>query len=302
MRTANDHPYVIKFYQVYDADKMVHLVLELLEGGELFERIKHKRSYSEREAVEIMKNILEALKYFHALGIVHRDLKPENLILKSKEDDYDVKIADFGLASFVEEGKKLSLPCGSPGYVAPEVLDDRGPGYDTQADVFSVGVILYVLLTGRPAFPGTNYRDIISKNKRGEVEYQQRYWSRISETGKDLVQKLLKKNPDERLSAENALKHPWFTGEEVRDEALDLKLDEVIQADTNDQARTGISSNAVTPSTTQGPEDGKDAQEVDIKLLTATPVMAGRGLRNAPASPSPSMGTPQNLMKTPVLT
>jgi serine/threonine protein kinase len=131
--------------------------LELLEGGELFERIKNKGLYNEKDAVNVMRKILEALAYIHSIGIIHRDLKPENLILKNKDDDYEVKIADFGLASFIKPGEKLHLPCGSPGYVGPEVLNEKGEGYDTQADVFSIGVILYVLLTGRPAFPGTNY-------------------------------------------------------------------------------------------------------------------------------------------------
>lgn len=126
-----DHPGIIWLYDIYEEEKLVHLVLELLQGGELFERIKAKGMYSEKDAMLIMKNILEALAYIHSKGIVHWDLKPENLILKSKDNDYDVKIADFGLASFVKEGERLTLPCGSPGYVGPEVLDDKSGGYGT---------------------------------------------------------------------------------------------------------------------------------------------------------------------------
>lgn len=164
-----EHQGVIRLYEIYEEETIVHLVLELLEGGELFERIKQKGTYSEKDAMMIMKNILEAISYVHSKGIIHRDLKPENLILKSKDNDYDVKIADFGLASFIKDGEKLNLPCGSPGYVGPEVLDTSFGGYDTKADIFSIGVILYVLLTGWPAFPGANVNDIITKNKIADV-------------------------------------------------------------------------------------------------------------------------------------
>lgn len=119
-----DHPNIIKLYEVYEDDKFVHLVLELLEGGELFHRIKKKSKYAEADAITIMRNILSALSYCHEIGIVHRDLKPENLILASKDDDYNVKIADFGLAAFVKPGEKLKYPCGSPGYIAYEVLQN----------------------------------------------------------------------------------------------------------------------------------------------------------------------------------
>ena len=138
-----DHSHIIKLYEVYEDIKHVHLVMELLEGGELFCRIKNKGSYTESDAIKVMKNILEALAYLHDKRIVHRDLKPENLILASNEDDYNVKIADFGLATFIKEGEKLQLPWGSPGYVAYELLQDPSPGYDWKADIFSVGVIMY---------------------------------------------------------------------------------------------------------------------------------------------------------------
>jgi len=152
-----------------------------------------------------MRNMLEALKFVHENGVVHRDLKPENLILSSKDNDYDLRIADFGLASFIKEGELLKLRCGSPGYVAPELLDESG--YGTKADVFSAGVILYVLLTGRPAFRGYNINEILIKNKNCDVEYPAKYWEKISEKAKDLVKKMLCKNPDERISAAEALEH-----------------------------------------------------------------------------------------------
>ena len=133
-----------------------------------------------------MKNMLEALKYMHFHKVVHRDLKPENLILASRQNDYDLRIADFGLAYFMpDNGDLLKLRCGSPGYVAPELLEDVG--YDEKADIFSAGVILYVLLSGRPAFRGYNINEILTKNKKGDVEYPAKFWDKISDKAKDLV-------------------------------------------------------------------------------------------------------------------
>mgnify|MGYP002630674896 CR=1 FL=1 len=109
---------------------------------------------------------------------MHRDLKPENLILASKSNDYDLRIADFGLASFVKKDEQLKLRCGSPGYVAPEILEDIG--YNESSDIFSAGVILYVLLTGRPVFRGFNLNEILLKNKRCNIEFPAKYWCKIS--------------------------------------------------------------------------------------------------------------------------
>lgn len=130
---------------MYESDKYIHLVFEYLEGGELFERIKSRGLYQEKDAINVMRNLLSALDYLHQNNIVHRDLKPENLILAEKDNDYNLKIADFGLASFInkEKGELLFLRCGSPGYVAPELLEDKG--YYQKADIFSAGVILYVM-------------------------------------------------------------------------------------------------------------------------------------------------------------
>ena len=128
LRTIN-HENVIQLYESYETTKYIHLLLPYLEGGELFEKIKSKGLYRESDARPVMHNFISALKYLHNLNIVHRDLKPENLILASKDNDWDLKIADFGLATIISDPtKKLTLRCGSPGYVAPELL--REQGYD----------------------------------------------------------------------------------------------------------------------------------------------------------------------------
>lgn len=164
-----DHPNVIKLYEVFETDNHINLVLELLRGGELFDKVVDKGFYTEKDAAGLMKKLLGALDYMHTKGIMHRDLKPENLILANTEDDVEVKIADFGLATYVDIDEQLFRRCGTPGYVAPEILADQP--YDHKVDIFSAGVILYILLSGASPFYGDSYNEILLKNKKCEVSY-----------------------------------------------------------------------------------------------------------------------------------
>lgn len=259
--------------------------MEVLEGGELFNRIRNKGLYTEADAIKVMRNILEALAYLHSKGIVHRDLKPENLILANAENDENVKIADFGLATFVKPGQKLDLPCGSPGYVAYELLQDPSPGYDTKADIYSVGVILYILLTGRPAFHGADYKQILAKNKQGEPPYPKRFWHKISEHGQQLVKCMIENDQDKRLTAQAALAHEWFQDEEaVKDEVLSDVADGFKEFQEK-EIDTKIAGS-----------------DVSNPLLTVTPVMAGRKLKDTCESPwNPSGFTPKLNDATPML-
>ena len=139
-----DNDNIIKLYEVYESSSSICLILELLHGGELFERIIQKGAYTERDAAILMGKLLGALECMHSKNIMHRDIKPENLILKDMENSYDIKLADFGLATVVTtQGEYLFKRCGTPGYVAPEILADEK--YDQKVDVFSAGVILYIL-------------------------------------------------------------------------------------------------------------------------------------------------------------
>jgi len=138
-----EHSNIIQLYEVHESDKHIYLVLELLQGGELLDRIMRKGQYHERDASLLMKNLLSALDYMHSKGIMHRDIKPENLILKDSQNDSEIKIADFGLATFINSNDQLFKRCGTPGYVAPEILEDEK--YDEKVDIFSSGVILYIL-------------------------------------------------------------------------------------------------------------------------------------------------------------
>lgn len=137
-----DHPNVVKLYEIFDEGDCLCLVMELMVGGELFDRIVEKEHYSEREAADTIRPLVDAIRYCHSMGIVHRDLKPENLLYGSRDSGATLKISDFGLARFVQ-GELATTACGTPGYVAPEIIS--GKGYGQEVDYWSVGVILYIL-------------------------------------------------------------------------------------------------------------------------------------------------------------
>lgn len=204
-----DHPNILKLYEVFEDDDYFFLVLELVEGLELFDKIVDRGNYSEKDAANIVRQILEAVKYLHDEGIVHRDLKPENLLSAGEGENEVVKVADFGFAkNFGEE--KLVTSCGSPGYVAPEVLTEDS--YTNAVDMWSVGVIIYILLSGYPPFYDESPPKIFKKITEAKYDFDDPVWDDISDLAKDLIRKLLVKDPTERLSAKKCLKHPWITG------------------------------------------------------------------------------------------
>jgi calcium/calmodulin-dependent protein kinase I len=184
-------------------------VLELIEGGELFERIQKKDHYSERDARLIMQQLASAMAVAHMRNICHRDLKPENILLASKTDDTSLKVADLGFAKVLKgKNQLLSTPCGTPGYVAPEVIAGN-PSYTVACDVWSLGVILFILLCGYPPFMAEDQAQLFNDIKAGRFEMDPTYWRGISLPAQDLVRRLLVVNPAKRLTAEQILSHPW---------------------------------------------------------------------------------------------
>jgi serine/threonine protein kinase len=216
------HDHIINLYDVFDEDSYYYLVTELMLGGELFDRIVTKTFYNEKEARDVCKILFEALDYCHSKNVAHRDLKPENLLLVSRSDDKNIKIADFGFAKKVTSSKCLVTQCGTPGYVAPEIL--YGVPYGVKADMWSLGVITYILLGGYPPFIEQNQRELFKKIKRGEYEFHAEYWRNISPEAKNLITKLLTVDPDKRLSARKALEDPWITGSDDILAGIDLGL------------------------------------------------------------------------------
>jgi calcium/calmodulin-dependent protein kinase-4 len=187
------------------------LVLDLLEGGELFDRIIEKGHFRESDAANCFAQMVLALKYLHDKQIVHRDLKPENLLFATKANDSAIKLIDFGLAGSIKDGL-LKTPCGTPNYVAPEIL--RRQKYGVQADMWSIGVILYIILCGFPPFYDENddLGRLYRKIKRADYDMPSPYWDNITPDAKDLVKKLLQPDPKKRLSAGDTLQHGWLKG------------------------------------------------------------------------------------------
>jgi serine/threonine protein kinase len=208
-----EHPYVVKLIDVYISHQAVYLIMELLHGGDLFDRISEKGKYSEVQGRRIMRRLLSAICYLHEeRNIVHRDLKPENILCMNHESDVEIKITDFGLAKAVNGEDGLKTFCGTPQYFAPEVLRRRntvaGRGrYGKQADMWSLGVILYVLLSGTPPFDVSLGFDVVADAK---IEFPEEYWAGVSEKARDLVRCLLVTDPRKRVSVLEACKHEWI--------------------------------------------------------------------------------------------
>jgi calcium/calmodulin-dependent protein kinase I len=203
-----NHPNIIALKELFDTPDKLYLIMELVTGGELFDKIVEKGSYTESEASQLVRKIVSAVDYLHNLGIVHRDLKPENLLLKRADNDLEIAIADFGLSKIVGQQMMMQTACGTPSYVAPEVLN--ASGYGKEVDMWSIGVITYILLCGFPPFYGDTVPEIFEQIMEANFDYPEEYWSGISKEAKDFINKLLVVDSDRRLSAGDALKHPWL--------------------------------------------------------------------------------------------
>lgn len=202
------NPHIIQLKEIFETEEKLYIVTELATGGELFDRIVSKGSYTEKDAAELIRHIVEGLEYLHAKGIIHRDLKPENLLLKSKDSDTDVKIADFGLSKILGANAVTQTACGTPAYVAPEVL--KGRKYDAAVDMWSVGVIGYILLSGIPPFYNEHIPLLFESIMKCDFDYPAAYWDKISDDALDFIDSLLVAQPNFRLTAKDALQHPWL--------------------------------------------------------------------------------------------
>lgn len=203
-----DHPNIIKLYETYEDKAQIHLVMEKCEGGDLFDRIIKEKTFKETDSAHLVQQVLRAVYYMHENGVCHRDLKPENFLFLDDSDieDSTIKVIDFGLSTPFEKGQTMTTMVGTPFYVAPQVLSGS---YDEKCDLWSVGVIMYVLLCGYPPFNGKNEHEITSKVRVGQYSFNPEYWDGISNECKDLIRKLLKFKPVERYSAADALHDSW---------------------------------------------------------------------------------------------
>ncbi|MCO5603764.1 hypothetical protein L7F22_057916 [Adiantum nelumboides] len=207
MHHLSGHSNVVTIRGAYEDYNSVHLVMELCSGGELFDRIIERGHYSERKAAQLTRTIVGVVEACHSLGVMHRDLKPENFLFLSKKEDSALKTIDFGLSVFFRPGEVFHDVVGSPYYVAPEVLRKQ---YGPAADVWSAGVILYILLSGVPPFWAETEQQIFEQVLKGDLDFETDPWPHISESAKDLIRKMLLRNPEKRLTAHQVLCHPWI--------------------------------------------------------------------------------------------
>ncbi|XP_053723855.1 calcium/calmodulin-dependent protein kinase type 1 isoform X5 [Synchiropus splendidus] len=218
------HANIVSLEDIFESKSHLYLVMQLVSGGELFDRIIEKGFYTEKDASKLIQQILDAVKYLHDLGIVHRDLKPENLLYYSMDEDSKIMISDFGLSKIEDSGSVMSTACGTPGYVAPEVLAQKP--YSKAVDCWSIGVISYILLCGYPPFYDENDAKLFEQILKAEYEFDSPYWDDISDSAKDFIVHLMEKDPHVRYSCEQALQHPWIAG----DTALDKNIHESVSA------------------------------------------------------------------------
>ncbi|CAI5526141.1 unnamed protein product, partial [Closterium sp. Naga37s-1] len=202
MEMLRDHANVIKLVDTVESQKEVHLIMELCEGGELFDRIQDKGYYSERQAAKVTRTVVDVLQHCHSHGVLHRDLKPENILLTSKRSDTRVKVIDYGMAYIFQPGERCTFRAGTPNYIAPEVINKN---YGVEADVWSAGVILYILLCGLPPFWGDTTEEIFKSVLWGHLDFDTDPWPQVSDAAKDLVRRMLCKNYAKRITVEAIL-------------------------------------------------------------------------------------------------
>ncbi|CDS12016.1 hypothetical protein LRAMOSA04212 [Lichtheimia ramosa] len=226
-KISQGHKNILSLVDYFETLNNLYLVTELAMGGELFDRIWQKGSYFERDAAHIVRTVCDAVTYLHDNGIVHRDLKPENLLFRTPDEDSDLLIADFGLSRIIDTDKfhVLTTTCGTPGYMAPEIFKKTGHG--KPVDMWAIGVISYFLLCGYTPFERENNVDEMNAIMHADYTFDEQYWSTISDEAKDFVSRCLTIDPAKRMTAREALEHPWLTAEHTQptspvDEARDL--------------------------------------------------------------------------------
>jgi len=204
-----DHPHILRLYEVVEDIVNIYLVMELCAGGELFDRIVELKTFSERQAANVMQQIGGGVRYMHLRSICHRDLKPENFLLQAHApiEESVVKIIDFGLACRFTKGDMMSSQLGTPGYAAPEVLLGS---YDQSCDLWSCGVIMFILLCGYPPFGGSTAEEVCSATLNGSFAFHEGFWDAVSADAKDLISRLLTYDPNMRYTAEQTMRHTWI--------------------------------------------------------------------------------------------
>ncbi|KAH8921685.1 putative calmodulin-dependent protein kinase type 1 [Atractiella rhizophila] len=220
---SQGNPHIVTLWDYFETLNNLYLVFDLCSGGELFDRICAKGSYYERDACHLVRVVTDAVHYLHSKGIVHRDLKPENLLFRSKDEEADLLIADFGLSRVIDEGKMsvLTTTCGTPGYMAPEIFQKKGHG--KPVDIWAIGVITYFLLCGYTPFDReSNVEEIQAICSANYAFEPVEYWQNVSDTARDFIRRCLVIDPSARMTTQQALDHPWLSSDKPQGEDKDL--------------------------------------------------------------------------------
>ena len=216
-----ESPYIVNIYALIERAEDLILIMEYVNGGELFDAIVEQGSFSENDAATLIQQVLVGLKILHDHGVIHRDLKPENLLLSNEPDGSRVvKIADFGLAGLIESQEDMKKFCGTEGYAAPEIM--KNVPYNASVDVWSLGVIVFILLSGYKPFDADSQFELYQQVTTADYEFFSPEFDCISDDAKDFIARCLQVDPKNRLTIEDALKHPWITGN-----APAIKLDKL---------------------------------------------------------------------------
>ncbi|XP_019710864.1 calcium-dependent protein kinase 1 [Elaeis guineensis] len=222
MHHLTGHRNIVELEEAYEDRHSVNLVMELCEGGELFDRIIARGHYSERAAAALCREIVTVVHVCHSMGVMHRDLKPENFLFLNMSEDSPLKATDFGLSTFFKPGEVFKDVVGSAYYIAPEVLRRN---YGPEADIWSAGVILYILLSGVPPFWAEDEEGTFDAVLRGHVDFESDPWPSISSGAKELVKNMLRRDPKERPTAAQILNHPWIREDgEAPDKPIDVTV------------------------------------------------------------------------------
>ncbi|CAH2295275.1 serine threonine- kinase Chk2 [Pelobates cultripes] len=257
-----NHPCIIRIENFFDSEDFYYIVLELMEGGELFDRVVTSVRLKESTAKLYFYQMLLAVQYLHENGVIHRDLKPENVLLSSTNEECCIKITDFGQSKILGETSLMKTLCGTPTYLAPEVLNTAGTaGYSSAVDYWSLGVILFVCLSGYPPFSEQNGKmPLKNQIAGGNYTFIPAAWENVSPPALDLVKKLLVVDPEKRLTTKQALEHPWLQDDKMRKDAERLMCD-----------ATMLPPQQISVSRKRGHEEHEASTSKQSETLTATP-------------------------------
>ncbi|KAJ8281130.1 hypothetical protein GJAV_G00063870 [Gymnothorax javanicus] len=277
------HPNIIMLIEEVDSPTELILVMELVKGGDLFDAITSSTKYTERDASSMVFNLASALKYLHSMKIVHRDIKPENLLVcESPNGSKSLKLGDFGLATVVEG--PLTTVCGTPTYVAPEIILESG--YGLKVDIWAAGVITYILLCGFPPFRSENnhQEDLFDQILEGRLDFPAPYWDNITDAAKELIGRMLQVNMEARYTAEDVLSHPWVTRVSVGqdDAVLENNMKVEVTGKLKKHFNSAPKTNGTTPGVSVIMNTALDRENILISRQTQEPNAISPGRKTPP--------------------